>query len=380
MRFEGTARKAKRLRLASRRANKAKIRKNIHSGGLKRLPEKFRGVVRFQCPKNLSIDDNFSESLEFFTELKELSRQIVERRRFRPTTPLRYSIGIENLETISVRCAVIFAAEIDRLRRIAGDELIYQGRIEDDNEAISLLRQLGVFSLVGNREDVSTCENGMDRVVQGHRTAIQLMSGLNCDEDKLIGFYRSVQKIFDEFQTTDFVHKGVAEAMLNAINHAYISKFPLKYPSCGKRWWAAAVMNASETEFKVIIYDQGHGIAKTLPISGLVESMEVIAGRALQGVTKMIDSPDEVMVKAALEAARTRTGEDKRGKGFKDIQAPVREVRGARLRITSGRAQVTLQNGYDTFSLPLKHHIGGTLIEWVFPTQGFQERFVEVAQ
>ncbi|MEM9522891.1 MAG: hypothetical protein AAF982_02680, partial [Pseudomonadota bacterium] len=214
---------------------------------------------------------------------------------------------------------------------------------------------------------------------QGHRAAVPLMSGLNCDEEKFLGFYRSVQEIFDAFETTDFVHKGMAEAMLNAINHAYLSKFPLAYPSCGKRWWAAAVMDAEQSELKVIVYDQGHGIAKTLPTSGLVESIEVAIGNILGKITKLVDTSEEIMVKAALESARTRTGEDKRGKGFKDIQAPVNEVSGSRLRITSGQAQVTVENGCDTVSLPLKHHIGGTLIEWIFPVQSFQENFVGAA-
>lgn len=378
MKFESQEAKTKRLKLAARRSLRSRLRKNILSGRLQRLPEEFRGVVSFDCPKVLSIDKNFSETIEFFLQLKRLSKHIIKRREYRRTTPVHYSIGLEALEEISVRCAIIFAAEIDRLRRIAGDELFYQGKIEDDSEPISLLRQLGVFRLIGDQLGESS-DNESSCAVHGHRTAIPLMSGLNCDEEGFLGFERSVRSIFSEFETTDFVHSSMAEAMLNATNHAYISKYPLEYPSCGKRWWAAAVMDADRSELKVIIYDQGHGIAKTLPTSGLVENIEVAIGKILGKLTKMVDTPEEIMIKAALEAARTRTGDEKRGKGFKDIQAPVNEVSGSKLRITSGQAQVTLKNGYDTVSLPLENHIGGTLIEWVFPIQSFQENLAEAA-
>jgi len=265
---------------------------------------------------------------------------------------------------------VILAAEIDRLRRIAGNELYYQGKVEDDKEPIALLRQLGLFRLIGANPE--TQFEQPTQSAHGHLTAIPLMSGLNCDEQSFLKFEQEVRQILDGFHTTDFMHIGMAEAMLNATNHAYLSEFELKYPCSGKRWWAAAVLDTDEFELKVLVFDQGHGIARTLPSSGLIEGIEIVAGKLLGRLTKAIDTPDEILVRAALETARTRTSEDERGKGFKDIQAPASEVPGARLRITSGKAQVTMLNDNDTVSLPLAHHIGGTLIEWVFPAQSFQ--------
>lgn len=246
-----------------------------------------------------------------------------------------------------------------------------QGNVKDDREPITLLRQLGVFRLLGTRHDDDVIHPL--KTAHGHRTAIPLMSGLNCDEQRFFDFENAVRSIFGDFKTTGVMHSSMAEAMLNATNHAYLSKFPLRYPCSGKRWWAAAVLNTEGSELKVLVFDQGHGIAKTLPTSGLIENIEVVAGKILGRFIKYIDTAEEVLVKAALESARTRTDDKTRGKGFKDIQAPVLEVKGARLRITSGRAEVTLSNGGDTISLPLTHHIGGTLIEWVFPTHSIRD-------
>ncbi len=150
MKYECQRAKAKRLRLYARRTLRTEIRKDILFGRLQRLPERFRGFISFDCPETLSINRNFDETIQFFLEFKQLSKHIMKRREYRKTTPVHYSIGLKNLKIISVRCAIIRAAEIDRLRRVAGDELFYQGKVEDDSEPISLLRQLGVFRLIGN--------------------------------------------------------------------------------------------------------------------------------------------------------------------------------------------------------------------------------------
>jgi len=136
MKFESLRAKRRRLRIVKRRTLRSRIRRDIRLRRLEKVPEKFRGTIRFNCPSNLSLENNFQQTLSFFTELKELSKTIIERRKYRPTSPIRYSIGLDDLSDISVRCSIIFAAEIDRLRRIAGRELHYQGSIDDDNEAI----------------------------------------------------------------------------------------------------------------------------------------------------------------------------------------------------------------------------------------------------
>lgn len=364
--------KQKRLRLQKRRALKLQIRKDILSGKLIKVPKKFRNAISFSCPQNLSLNSNFKEALFFFNELKELSNFILQRRKYRPTTDVSYSIGLTSLHTISVRCAVILAAEIDRLRRVSGDKLHYNGHIDNDNEAISLLRQMGVFQLIGG--DIRLPPEPKDAL--GHRVAIPIISGTKCREEKFTEFDTAVKGIFQAYDN-EFVHCGMVEAMVNVTNHAYLNKYSLKYPCPGKRWWAAAILDTELSELKVIIFDQGHGIATTLPSSGLIQKIEMIAGKLLGKITKYADTPDEILINAALEFSRSRTKRDERGKGFKDIQDPIGTVAGSRLRVTSGKAQVTLKNGCDTVSLPLDAHIGGTLIEWVFPIRNIQQNLTE---
>jgi hypothetical protein len=96
--------------------------------------------------------------------------------------------------------------------------------------------------------------------------------------------------------------KGVSEAMLNVINHAYDNEDePLS--GIGRRWWQACyVKQPSEDRKKMvfIIYDLGQGILSSLP-------------------KKSGESPEEHICRA-MSYGVTRTGEAKRGKGSKDIE------------------------------------------------------------
>lgn len=174
----------------------------------------------------------------------------------------------------------------------------------------------------------------------------------------------------------EFLHCAIVEAMLNVSHHAYISSIKLNFPCAGRRWWAAAVVDMEKNVLKVIVYDQGHGISQTLPSSGFLEEIELFIRRLLFG--KVFGSEDEKMLLAALEFSRSRTSQNGRGKGFMDIQNPINEICGSRLRIASGAAEaiVELKNdtNYGTRSLSFPNHIGGTLVEWTFPINGVEAR------
>jgi len=375
MKIENQFSKQKRLRRNFRRDVRAKIRKDIKSGSLRRVPQQFRGSVKFNCPDILSLEKNFGNTIAFFCELKDLARHIVDRRRYRPTTAVIYSIGLNNLSHISVRCAVILAAEIDRLRLIAGNRLIYRGTPSQENDAITLLRQIGLFDLIGGVH----AARGTTRDVPGHKTAIPLMAGSHWNLPDFEQFNEAVRTIFDEYQSTEFVYCGLTEAMLNATDHAYTKKgtLQLKYPIASKQWWAAAVMDTELEELRVMIYDQGHGIAATLPFSDVKEQVKVNVAKLIGLFSSWTASGEEILVSAALQLKRTSTGEIGRGKGFGDIMEPIQVVADSRLRITSGKAEVTIKRGCATVSSQLAAHIGGTLIEWTFPVQMLRREILE---
>jgi hypothetical protein len=103
--------------------------------------------------------------------------------------------------------------------------------------------------------------------------------------------------------------KGVSEAMLNVINHAYDNEeSPLE--GIGRRWWQACYVkqgNGHQKKMVFIIYDLGQGILSSLE-------------------RQKDETPENHMIRA-MQYGVTRTGDPKRGKGTKDIEdaAQIRE-------------------------------------------------------
>lgn len=346
-------------RIRIRRFKKRLIRAAIAAGKIEKIPPEMRRTINLVAPEVLSFKSNFTETVNFLHRVRELSLVSATRKKIVPNYFCNYSIQLRNLKTLSVRAAVVFTAEMDRLQRLGESRLAYGGKIDEDDGPISVLRQLGFFEFLGISSKSDSEPKG--------RALIPILSGLKCEERKFVHFEASVKQICSEYRTLAVVHEGMAEAMLNVVHHAYMPEISLKYPTAGKRWWATACHNPGEREIKILIFDQGHGIANTLPTSGFKE----LVLSSVSELTRGAISDDALLLEAALAYARSRTNQVGRGKGFRNITKPVEELNGATLRILSGRAEVTYieKDVIETKSHP--HHIGGTLIEWAFPVSDF---------
>lgn len=335
----------------------------ITTGRAKRIPKTRHQTFHVVAPKELSFSRNFEETVNFFKEIKEVALLIAQRREISPRYVAPFSIALGPLEVLSVRCAVVFAAEMDRLRRIAGARLEFPEHLDAVPEALTMLKQIGCFVLL----DIPNALNG-HTIQGGPRILIPIISGRKCEDRKFEEFETSVKRICSGYRTLSVVHEGMAEAMLNVVHHAYLDTIPFKYPPAGKRWWATACHNIEDGEIKILVYDQGHGIPVTLPHSGFKELMTATLDKATLGIL----NDDATLLEGALQYARSRTNDTGRGKGFRNIMKSIKELSDGRLRILSARAEVTISQADGTISSSFKHHIGGTLIEWTFPVSDFE--------
>lgn len=362
-----------------KKANKICIRKAISSNQLAKIPPEFRKSIKIDCPTNLSLSQNYVETITFFTEIKKLSNHILERKRFRPTSPSPFSIGLGNLEKISVRCAVMLSSELERLQQVSAAKLKYSGSTAVENEALSLLRQMGCFELLGIQEKTDEASSSLEspeiNLPNGHRTALRLISGRQIDNTKFEKFEVELSKICDEFSSLKVLNGAMGEAILNVKNHAYLSDMKLKFPSPGKRWWAVASITSLDKKLKIIVYDQGHGIGKTLPKTGILERLTSYFDSASSSIINTSDLSELVLLKAVVKRAlnlsskgprRSRTGLNGRGKGLGDILKPIEMVPSSSIRIASGAAEVTYDKNSGIKGCILPRHLGGTLVEWMF--------------
>lgn len=363
MRLLGQDKKRRVVAQVRKRARKERVRRLVKSGVLEKCPREYRNKVVLRAPKVLSLSKNFDETIDFFTQIKGLGKALVPGNGLH-IRKLGFEISLSGVEHISVRSAVIFAAEVDRLRRLSGLSLAYTGRASVSEDVTSILAELGCFSLM----DIDHPESSADKT-KSQKTLIKMLSGRRLDGQRFEEFDTALSKIFASYHSLPPLYEGMGEALLNVRHHAYLPSIPIKFRCPGNRWWATACLDNSDEELRIFVYDQGVGIPATLPYSGFLERAESI----LKGVASGQSHDDATLLKGALEYSRSRTSLSGRGKGFRNIMSAIDKYGTGRLRIASGKAEVTYCGPDDIVSVRHSHHVGGTLIEWALPVKLFED-------
>ena len=144
--------------------------------------------------------------------------------------------------------------------------------------------------------------------------------------------------------------------MTNVVYHAYEISQGVSYPN----WWLSSSHDRSKGELRILLYDQGVGIPKTLP--NKIEKR--LLGLFPRGAS------DSEIIKLAHELTQTATHESHRGHRLqRDVRKYVESVEcHSAYQITSLRGVFTWNKGSDggftESKRDLKQPLLGTLIEW----------------
>jgi hypothetical protein len=358
-------RKARRVICALSRSRKHMIRKAICAGTIKRYLPEFRNALLVTAPRRMSLHENYEETVAFFHKIRVLGETLAMdgRRKGRRRTRF-FQINLANVEHLSVRSAIVLSAELDRFRRVIGTKLRYSGLESQSEDVSSILSELGCFSLV----DVDHPE-GSGNHTKSRKTLIKMLSGGRLDDHKFNEFEIALSEVFSQYRSLPKLYEGMSEALLNVRHHAYLSKVATPFTSPGKRWWATACIDNDHDELRIFVYDQGVGIPATLPYTGYKEMILSL----FKGATHGQIGDDATLLKGALEYSRSRTKQQGRGKGFKNIMSAIDVYKTGCLRIVSGRAEVTYEGNGVIVTQRHDQHVGGTLIEWTLPTRLFEK-------
>lgn len=141
--------------------------------------------------------------------------------------------------------------------------------------------------------------------------------------------------------------KGINEAMLNVINHAYDDQEdPLG--GIGRRWWQACWLQPTgggKYSLVYIIYDLGCGMLNSLPKAS---EQETIA----EHITR------------AMAHGTTRTGIPGRGKGTKNMEDAAEIRAKSTLFVGTNSVSYCKVEGKDAIVEPCLLPFNGTLVEW----------------
>jgi len=244
---------------------------------------------------------------------------------------------------------LLFVAELRRILRETKGEVDISCDVPTNNKIAQVLKQVGVFDLLGTACDVLPVDEDVVswRYAHGH-----LVDG---------GQYENVLGAYDgkiAEALTAQLYKGLTEAMTNVVNHAYISpRLDGLTPQTTPEWWMFS--RQSGGQLIVVFCDLGAGIPATLPVKkpGLWDSIQ-----------RMGRTSDTDVICYAIQDSISRTGAVHRGKGLGQIVRAVDSIEGSQVDVVSNRGGYQRRNG-KTKVFRYRDSIMGTLITWRFPLQ-----------
>ncbi|WP_186057588.1 hypothetical protein [Burkholderia gladioli] len=245
---------------------------------------------------------------------------------------------------------LLLLAELRRLLRETKGEVEITAEVPRKNKVAQVLKQIGLFDLLGVACDVDC--------VDGDVVSWRYAHGHIVDGTK----YENVLGAYDgqiaEALTTQ-LYKGITEAMTNVVNHAYIYPRQDGLPAqTTPEWW----MFSRQTDHHLIIVfcDLGAGIPTTLPTKKptLWERIQRMGGYS-----------DADVIAHAIQDSISRTKAAHRGKGLGQIVRTVDSVADSEVHVYSNEGWYCRRDGRTTL-YRYRDSIMGTMICWKIPLQG----------
>ena len=329
------------------RKKKIKRKREMRDRVARKVRRDSRGLKQLQLPVNFCLADNYKQVVNTINKLR--SRTGTER-----------YINFNVLRQVDTAAALMLAAELEVSKIKAGAQKMTAHDSDWNPKVRTLLEQMGFLELLSADSEIpSHTEPSKNQIF------IKFRSGHKLIGDDTMQMLESLQKHIapHELEAELLLHLyvGIFEAITNTRHHAYKKK---KLDEELKRWWISASVNTETDEIKIVCYDRGATIPKTIQASK--EKSDAI----LSFLRNMIERvPDSEIILAAMKQKRTSTKLKNRGKGLSELLRLIDTNNQGSLKIYSGEGVVEFhrptqnrENPDISRKLPLK--MKGTLVEW----------------
>lgn len=329
------------------------IHDKIEAGELNITIDKKRNIS-VNLPERMDFNDEYESTALYMAAIRRLS---ILKARSRHDYHFG-GVSFDNLKSISTSAALVLTAELSKW-----DDKLREGLVPDvcnwDPVILKKFIDLGFFNLF---------KNSPDKLCQSKTTSepdvrlVKYIKGRCGDGAKVKVLKKEISDIVgEEVCKWTFLHSGLTEAITNVTHHAYPSRYAFSDNS--KNWYLSGSYSRDSKELKIVFYDQGIGIPKSLPASQVWERI-----LSLLSVLPIADrKKDEVLLKAAVQASRTSTGDSDRGRGLQDLLVFIRKRGSGYLSILSSRGlyKFMVNNGNESAKTEhFNNKIQGTLIIW----------------
>ena len=359
------------LHRKSIKTKKGKQKKRFHSGAASHGPidqwlsdKIYRGDLGIEINKRRDISINLPERMNFSEDYENTAQYMIAIRKLSGLRPKKRkdhklsSVNFDNLKTISTSAALVLTAELSKW-----DDAIRQNLTPDvcnwEPEILQKFRELGFFNLF-SKSPVELCE--INKTKTSNINLVKYIKGKCGDNDKARTLKEEIRQIVGEkILKWTFLHSGLTEAITNVTHHAYPDKN--LFSESSKTWYLSASYDRSTKILKVVFYDQGIGIPKSLPASKIWE--KVVSSLSVIPLADRMK--DAMLLKAAVQISRTSTGAPDRGRGLQDLLEFIKQRKDGYLSILSlkGLYKFMMNDGKETTKTEhFKNKILGTLIIW----------------
>lgn len=306
---------------------------------------KARQFIDIVVPEFLCLDKAYEETAIFLQAVRESVL----------TTMVTIRLRFEDCKNIKPTAMLMLLSEVHRARLLRGQHAL-TGTYPKDHALLRRMCAMGFFKLLGIRSPLETPKTFPLEYIpfqssnkRAKHTTREMREGLLGENIKMQTLARRQ------------LQRGVAEAMLNAITHAY-PEDAIKHPAVRNRWWICGHYHPPSKKVWIMFCDLGVGIPRTLPRRYPLER--------IRGVLNMLPgmAPDDgEMVYAAMQLGRSSTEQLHRGKGLKDLLFFIDQAGAGDLQIFSNRGYYQYRGDGTEHKATLPASIGGTLIKWSVP-------------
>ncbi|WP_211211107.1 hypothetical protein [Asticcacaulis biprosthecium] len=299
------------------------------------------GHVSISAPEVLDLQEAGEATIGFLQTIREVVQ----------LSPPTIGVTMQHIRRMSPTCALLFASEMDRMKRIHGGRHTIPADGFWDPGIKRMLNEIGVFELVG-----------VDNMPEP-QTPITAERYISIRSADIVDMERALRSLMTEVaaiatfvKATPKLYGAISEAITNVRQWAY-KDIQYQVPKqVFDRWWFLASYNEDKKRFSILVFDHGQGIPATLRRLG----WEVLKNFLHSSLFSDADA-----IEAAFKNPRSATGEKNRGKGLREMRNLLDKFSKGTLRVVSGKGEYfyDCENGGVEKRL-YKHDIGGTLVAW----------------
>ena len=268
------------------------------------------------------------------------------------------TIDFAKVEVLHPCGTILLVAEIERLL----EDSRYGTKLRASYPECEVVEQL--FQYISILEKLG-CPPRIENIDSKDVVVWLYESGVEGNLDSVVGNLPALLTSGSNMELRMAVNSGMAEAVANSSEHAYISErrdgLNIDSPT---KWWLFA--KKEDDDISLVICDLGVGIPGSLPRTW-TEDVEAFA-KTMIGKKR----EDHQLIKFAMKLGRSRTNLTHRGQGLKDILKVVKTQKVGRLGIFSNCGVYNFDGPTGrTFGCSEPTSILGTVVQWRVPVAAF---------